>query len=184
MSSAFSRESLLDVLRTYQPSSPDRVPVWERLIAFVESDPRSALRENSFGHLTGSAWVVNKSRTKGLLLHHRKLNRWMQTGGHADGEFDLLSVALREAREESGLTRIEPVSDVIFDVDIHEIPPFKDIPAHFHFDVRFLLEADESEPLIQNEESNGVAWVALTDITSYTEEESVVRMARLSVGAV
>ena len=153
----------------------------DRLISFVESDSTSAERSNSYGHLTGSAWVVNKARTKALLLHHRKLDRWMQTGGHADGEFDLLSVALREAREESGLTRIEPVSSEVFDVDIHEIPPFKDIPAHFHFDVRFLLEGDEAEPLSQNEESNAVAWIALDDIASYTNEESVVRMARMSV---
>jgi hypothetical protein len=74
------------------------------------------------------------------------------------------------------------VSGAIFDVDIHEIPPFRDIPAHYHFDVRFLLEGDDEEPLVQNEESNAVAWVALDDITSYTDEESVVRMARLCGG--
>jgi 8-oxo-dGTP pyrophosphatase MutT (NUDIX family) len=154
--------------------------VVERLIAFVESEPACAERANSFGHLTGSAWVVNKERTKALLLHHRKLNRWMQTGGHADGELDLLSVALREAKEESGLKRIEPVSHAIFDVDIHEIPPFKEIPAHYHFDVRFLLEGDEAEPLVHNEESNEVAWVELEEIASYTTEKAVLRMARLS----
>jgi 8-oxo-dGTP pyrophosphatase MutT (NUDIX family) len=158
--------------------------VLERLIAFVESEPNCAERAHSFGHLTGSAWVVNKERTKVLLLHHRKLNRWMQTGGHADGEFDLLSVAVREAKEESGLQRIDPVSGAVFDVDIHEIPPFKDIPAHYHFDVRFLLEGDEEEPLVQNEESNGVAWVDLNEIAAYTDEESVLRMARLSVSSV
>ena len=181
MSMTFSRDSLLELLQRYRPVAKDRLPVLERLVSFVKNDSACAERSNSLGHLTGSAWVVNKKRTKALLLHHRKLNRWMQTGGHADGEFDLLSVALREAKEESGLSRIEPVSGAIFDVDIHEIPPFKDIPAHYHFDVRFLLEGDDTELLVQNEESNGVAWVALDDITSYTDEESVVRMARLCV---
>ena len=180
MADVFSRSSLVELLRGYRPLTEDRVPVVERLIAFVESEPACAERANSFGHLTGSAWVVNKERTKVLLLHHRKLNRWMQTGGHADGELDLLSVALREAKEESGLKRIEPVSHAVFDVDIHEIPPFKEIPAHYHFDVRFLLEGDEAEPLVQNEESNGVAWVELAEIASYTTEEAVLRMARLS----
>jgi 8-oxo-dGTP pyrophosphatase MutT (NUDIX family) len=114
-----------------------------------------------------------------LLLHHRKLNRWMQPGGHADGDLDLLAVALREAREESGLRSIEPVSGEVFDVDIHEIPPFKDIPAHYHFDVRFLLVADDSEVPSQNDESNEVKWIELSEIGRYTDEESVLRMARL-----
>lgn len=103
----------------------------------------------------------------------------MQPGGHADGDLDLLSVALREAREESGLSRIQPVSGEVFDVDIHEIPPFKDIPAHYHFDVRFLLVADDTEEPCRNEESNEVKWIALADIQKYTDEESVLRMARL-----
>jgi 8-oxo-dGTP pyrophosphatase MutT (NUDIX family) len=178
MSPHYTRESLLELLRRYYPLTDDRLPVLERLIAFVESTPMCAERSNIYGHLTGSAWVVNSDRSKALLLHHRKLNRWMQTGGHADGEFDLLSVALREAHEESGLARIEPVSREVFDVDIHEIPPYKDLPAHYHFDVRFLLQGDEDEPIVHNEESNGVAWIPLKEITSYTEEESVMRMAR------
>jgi 8-oxo-dGTP pyrophosphatase MutT (NUDIX family) len=104
----------------------------------------------------------------------------MQPGGHADGELDLLSVALREAREESGLSRIEPVSGEVFDVDIHEIPPFKEIPAHYHFDVRFLFVADDTEEPSRNEESNEVKWIEVANIRKYTDEESVLRMARLA----
>ena len=132
MTTSSARDQLLKLLRRYSPPTIDRASELERIISFVEKEPACADRSHQFGHLTGSAWIVNKTRTKALLMHHRKLNRWMQPGGHADGELDLLAVALREAREESGLSSIEPVSGEVFDVDIHEIPPFKDIPAHYH----------------------------------------------------
>lgn len=179
MTSTRTRDPLLELLRRYVPPTTDRASELERIISFVEREAACAERSHQFGHLTGSAWVVNKTRTMALLLHHRKLNRWMQPGGHADGDLDLLAVALREAREESGLRSIEPVSGEVFDVDIHEIPPFKDIPAHYHFDVRFLLVADDSEVLSQNDESNEVKWIELSEIGRYTDEESVLRMARL-----
>ncbi len=179
MRPVFSRDSLLNLLSRYHPEGPDRAAVVEGIIAFVRDEPACAERSHLYGHLTGSAWVVNTTQTKALLLHHRKLNRWMQPGGHADGEYDLLSVALREAREESGLSCIEPVTGEIFDVDIHEIPPFKDIPAHYHFDVRFLLRADDAEMPRHNQESNQVKWIDLVDISQYTDEESVLRMVRM-----
>lgn len=174
-----TRDTLLQLLRRYTPPTTDRASELERIISFVEREPACAERSHQLGHLTGSAWVVNGARTKALLLHHRKLNRWMQPGGHADGDLDLLAVALREAREESGLSRIEPASGEVFDVDIHEIPPFKDIPAHYHFDVRFLLIGDDTEEPCRNDESNEVKWIALADIQKYTNEESVLRMGRL-----
>ena len=175
-----SREKLIQILSAYDTAQAGH-EVAQQILAFIHEHPDAAARSNLYGHLTGSAWVVNRARDKVLLLHHKKLNRWMQLGGHADGEFDLLSVALREAREESGLSRIETVSGAVFDVDIHEIPAWKDVPRHFHFDVRFLLCGDDSETPIQNDESNGVAWVPLHDIAAYTEEESVLRMARLTL---
>ena len=179
MTSTRTRDPLLELLRRYAPPTTDRASELERIISFVEGEPACAERSHQFGHLTGSAWVVNNTRTMALLLHHRKLNRWMQPGGHADGDLDLLAVALREAREESGLTSIAPVSGEVFDVDIHEIPPFKDIPAHYHFDVRFLLVADDSEAPYRNPESNEVKWIELSEIRRYTDEESVLRMAQL-----
>ena len=181
MTSTGSRAALLELLRRYSPTVADRAPVVKQILSFVESEPECAERSHQFGHLTGSAWIVNPARTKALLLHHSKLNRWMQPGGHADGELDLLSVALKEAREESGLPRIEPISREVFDVDIHEIPQFKDIPAHYHFDVRFLLCADDSEQPCRNEESNEVKWIDLTDIHTYTEEESVSRLSAVAI---
>lgn len=177
--SASSREKLVALLGRYQSVQPG-CGVVARILSFVQQEPNAAERSNLFGHLTASAWVVNQSRDKVLLLHHKKLNRWMQLGGHADGEFDLLAVALREAKEESGLSCIEAVTGEVFDVDVHEIPTWKDVPAHYHFDVRFLLCGDDNDVPANNEESNGVEWVPLKDIAAYTNEESVLRMARLT----
>ena len=179
MTTTDTREALIELLRRYSPPTADRASDVGRIISFVEREPACAERSHQFGHLTGSAWIVNTTRTKALLLHHRKLSRWMQPGGHADGDLDLLAVALREAREESGLSGIEPVTREIYDVDIHEIPPFKDVPSHYHFDVRFLLRADDAEMPRHNEESNQVKWIDLADISQYTREESVLRMARM-----
>jgi 8-oxo-dGTP pyrophosphatase MutT (NUDIX family) len=130
------------------------------------------------GHLTGSAWIVNHAGDKVLLLHHRKLEKWIQPGGHADGEFNLLSVALREAREESGLSSLSPLRTEIFDLDIHVIPERNGEPAHLHYDLRYALTADDTEALQGNNESHALAWIALDGISDVTDEESVLRMQR------
>ncbi|MDZ7646212.1 MAG: NUDIX hydrolase [Cytophagales bacterium] len=92
------------------------------------------------GHITGSAWIVDPSNTQALLVHHAKLNKWVQPGGHADGDENILQVALREAEEETGLKNFKVLSDPPFDVDIHLIPERADFPEHFHFDIRYLLK--------------------------------------------
>jgi len=127
------------------------------------------------GHITGSSWIINPDRTKTLLVHHAKLNKWVQPGGHADGEENILNVALREAEEETGLKNFKS-SHKIFDVDIHLIPERKDFPEHFHYDIRFLAVADEQEPIIVSEESHDVRWIDLNELEKFTRERSVVRM--------
>lgn len=133
------------------------------------------------GHLTASAWVVDAARSRVLLTHHRKLDRWLQLGGHADGDADLLAAALREVREESGLTRVRAAGAEIFDVDRHRIPARRAEPEHWHFDVRFLIEADAAEPLVLSDESHDLAWVPLAELGRYSDEESLARMARKTV---
>jgi len=147
-------------------------------IHFVETQPDCLRRSCAPGHLTGSAWIVDPTRTRTLLTHHRKLDKWLQLGGHADGDPDLLAVALREAREESGLTRLRVVSPAIFDLDRHLIPARKTEPEHHHYDLRFLIEADPAEPLVVTHESKDLAWVAIADVTALNPEESMARMVR------
>jgi len=150
----------------------------ERLSAFVVAHADPFARTLAVGHLTASAWIVDAARTRALLTHHRKLGRWLQLGGHADGDPDLRRAALREAREESGLRSLRFACDRIYDLDIHRIPARPGEPAHDHYDVRFAFEADPGEPLVVSAESKEVAWVRLTALAEYGADESLLRLAR------
>ncbi len=146
---------------------------------FVEliDDPLAYRRERLEGHFTASAWIVNKKRTHTLLTLHRKLGRWLQLGGHADGNENLIAVAMQEAEEESGLKSLQMVDLTIFDLDRHIIPHRPHVPEHFHYDVRYLLEADLNEPLQKSDESISLAWVAfdsVQDVIGYNP--SILRM--------
>lgn len=149
-----------------------------RLAAFVGAYENCFERSLLVGHVTGSAWIVDLDRTHVLLTHHRKLDKWLQLGGHADGDSDVLRVAMREACEESGLASVRPVRESIFDVDIHLIPARKTEPEHFHYDVRYALEADRAEALRMSDESHDLRWVRVDEVAGLTQEESVLRMVR------
>ncbi len=130
------------------------------------------------GHFTGSAWVVSADGERALLLHHRKLDIWVQPGGHADGDGDLAAVALREAEEETGLPGLR-IEGGVFDLDRHAIPARGSDPGHFHYDVRFVVRAGAHEGFVVNEESHALAWVPVRDIAGDPHaDESVRRMAR------
>ena len=148
------------------------------LVAFVRRQP-DCFERTCFedGHVTGSAWIVCPQRQRVLLTHHRKLEKWLQLGGHSDGVSNTLRVAQREAEEESGLT-VRPVNESVFDIDIHTIPVRGDDPEHKHYDVRFLFEADDHAPLTMSDESNDLRWVSIEALPNLTAEESVLRMAR------
>ncbi|RFS13858.1 NUDIX hydrolase [Emticicia sp. C21] len=143
---------------------------------FINAHPNCFDRELLIGHVTGSAWIVDNSGKFVLLTHHRKLDRWLQPGGHCDGDSDVLRVALKEAIEETGVQDIQSVNESIFDVDVHEIPERKGIPAHLHYDIRFLFIADKAIPLVITEESNDLAWVELSKVEELNNEDSVMRM--------
>jgi 8-oxo-dGTP pyrophosphatase MutT (NUDIX family) len=170
------RNPLLQLLEIHQPFTPEETQFKQQMIEFVNQNPDCFERSLLIGHITGSAWIVDKSRQFTLLTHHRKLDKWFQTGGHCDGDSDVLNVAMKEAMEETGLTDIQAVSPNIFDIDIHEIPERKGVPTHLHYDVRFLLEADMNEPLIISSESSDLAWVELSKVSQLNNSQSIMRM--------
>lgn len=171
------RDDLLSRLRNYRKKWPDETEMADRLIHFVETHPGCFERSLTVGHVTGSAWVVNKAGTHVLLTHHKKLNMWLQLGGHADGNTDILDAALCEAVEESGFQSLEPVGTEIFDLDIHLIPERKSEPAHHHHDIRFVFQGLEDEDYIVSDESHDLAWVEIARLANVTTEKSMLRMA-------
>ncbi len=152
----------------------------KQTIQFVKQYPDCFERSLSVGHITGSAWIIDQERSHVLLTHHRKLNAWFQLGGHSDGDANTLAVALREGQEESGLEELQPISEAIFDIDVHLIPARKAEPDHYHYDVRFLFEADRHAPLIISSESNELAWVTLDQALELSNDESIQRMVAKS----
>jgi len=170
------RRKLLEALARYVRRYPDEQATANRFTALLNDHPTCFERNCWAGHITGSAWLVDTSKTQLLLTHHRKLNMWLQLGGHSDGETDTAAVAKREALEESGLT-VSLISDEIFDIDVHEIPARKDDPAHEHFDIRYMLQARHDD-FVVSAESIDLAWVPIEQLESYTEEESILRMRR------
>lgn len=151
----------------------------DEIAAFVRGHPDCLLRSNLAGHLTGSAFVVDRERQYLLLIHHRSLGRWLQPGGHADGDPDLAAVARREAMEETGLDGLELISPQTFDLDVHAIPAKPGVPAHFHYDVRFLFVArGDTAPKGAEREVHAAAWVLLASLEEMGIEESVIRPAR------
>jgi 8-oxo-dGTP pyrophosphatase MutT (NUDIX family) len=156
---------------------PAQAPVAAQFADFVHAHPWCCRRELQVGHLTGAAWLVDRAGTRVLLTHHRKLDRWLQLGGHADGDTDLAAVALREAHEESGLADLV-VEPQVFDLDRHWIPARGAEPGHWHYDVRFVVRATTTEAFVVSEESHALAWRAVTEVRDADGyDESLRRMA-------
>lgn len=171
------RQDLLLKLEEYDPAYEIEKEYKTSFIDFIEANPACFERSLEEGHVTGSAWIVNKDCTKVLLTQHKKLDRWLQLGGHADGEPNIIKVATQEAVEESGLKSLTLLSSKIFDIDIHPIPPRGADPRHLHYDVRFLFEADEGETFHVSSESKRLAWITLGDVNGYTDHNnSIARM--------
>lgn len=168
-------DKLADYLRR-RPDQADTARLYEHLLMTAEGvDPFS--RERLDAHFTGSAWLVSADGRRALLMHHRKLDRWLQPGGHADGDGDLAAVALREAEEETGLRGLR-VDPQIFDLDRHRIPARGNEPEHWHYDVRFVVHAGDDEAFVVMPEAKALAWRTMEDIAADASvDESVRRMA-------
>ena len=154
-----------------------------RFREFLKSSTGVFSRQNLYGHFCGSAWVVNPGLDKIVLTHHRKLGIWIQLGGHADDDHDLYRVALKEAEEESGLHKLRPVLDEEgrvspIDFAIHEIPAYKDVPAHLHFDVTFAFLA-EDEGLVRSDESHDLRWFRFEEAFRVCSEDMHTQLRKL-----
>lgn len=168
------KEELISFKSEFKEESGFRDRMIE-LLSFTNCFERSLLH----AHFTASAWVVDTNFKSALLIHHAKLNRWLQLGGHADGIEDLRVVAHKELEEESGLSNTRFYTDEIFDIDIHTIPERKGIPEHDHYDVRFLFVGDLDEEIQINHESIDVAWKAFDDIPALCNgNDSILRMIK------
>jgi len=169
---------LLSLLKNYHPTDEHEEAMRDCIRAFVTDHGECFQRSLTIGHVTASAWLLNLDGSRVLLTHHRKLDRWLQLGGHVDGQSDVLQAALREAMEESGIDEIVPISRAIFDVDIHQIPEHGGESAHFHYDIRFLLQVRESERFVVSVESKELRWVSKEELPALPTDESVLRMHR------
>ncbi|MDE0896565.1 MAG: NUDIX hydrolase [Planctomycetota bacterium] len=174
-------------LEAWVAPDADQVEAKACILQFMDEHPRDAhLRTCVRGHLTASAIVIHSDGKRGLFSLHKKLNRWLQLGGHCDGDANLPAVALREAVEESGIDDLT-IDPRIIDLDIHLIPerPPKGIrpgePAHVHLDTRFLVYAPEGAEFVVSEESHNLAWLTADEVAQYDVDESVMRIVRIGL---
>lgn len=162
MASSFVRD-----LEAYEPFNEQERADKAVILDFIERNPDAFLRTNLSAHMTSSAWIVNRDRTRVLMVYHNIYDSWSWTGGHADGETDLLAVAVREAQEETGVVAT-PVTGEIFSVELLTVDGHMKrgayVPSHIHMNVSYLLEADDSQSLrIKADENKGVSWFSLDE---------------------
>lgn len=173
-----NRKKILHLLKQYRPYNTHESEMKDRLVDFVKKTKDCFDNFFKEGHITASAWVLDKEKRKVGLVHHRLINRWLQPGGHSDGNPDTPQEALREAQEEFGVEGLELDSENIFDIDIHLIKEDKkrNLGEHYHFDVRFLVLGDSKIPPKISSESTDTKWVNLNDVTNLNNEEAIKRM--------
>lgn len=177
------RQHLNTLLSRYAKRWPAEHELVARFGAFVAAHEDCLLRSCVPGHITSSAWILSADGRAALLTHHKKLDRWLQLGGHVDGDACIEQACLREAQEESGMQTFTflpwaGAELVPLDLDVHVIPARKQDPEHDHWDVRFLLQAAPAQQLVLSEESNQLQWVPLAELSRFTDEESVIRLHR------
>lgn len=171
---------LKQALAAYRPWDRAEAAMHRSLLDFVDNHGDCLWRTQLLGHVTASAWVVDSDTASVLLIHHRKLDRWLQPGGHVDGDADTLAAAQREVAEETGLQTLPWVPE-IFDVDVHLIPARHSEPAHYHYDVRHLLRPVAGGKIAHNHEVKAAEWVQLSAVQERTSDRSVLRLVQKTI---
>ena len=166
---------IYEQIKAYRPWNEQERQDQVLILDFLRKNSDAFYRTNLLAHMTSSAWVVNPQRSKVLMVYHRLYDSWSWAGGHADGEEDLLAVALREVREETGVQRLRPVTEEIYSLEVLTVDGHEKhgryVPSHLHLNVTYLLEAEEDQPLrVCEAENSGVAWFSLADALSASTE--------------
>ena len=169
---------LKEQIENYKPYNEQEEKDKETMLKYINTLNDVLTRNNEFGHFTASAWAVNKERTKVLMIYHNIYKSWAWTGGHADGEEDLLNVAIRELKEETGVKNVKVLNNDIFSLEIicvdGHVKRGKYVSSHVHLNVTYLLEVDEQETLkIKEDENSGVKWIDIEDVEKVTDEKWV-----------
>lgn len=167
---------LREEIEKYVPFNEEEVNDKQMMLECIDNFNDVLTRDNKLCHFTASNWIVNKDRTKVLMVYHNIYNSWSWTGGHADGDSDLLHVALKEAEEETGIKNFKLLSDGIYAISIDPVYPHvkrgKVVTTHLHLDCCYLLEADENEAVrIKEDENSGVKWIDIDKVLDVTTEE-------------
>lgn len=171
-------DNLKENIKNFKPYN-EQEEVEKRIMSNYLNDFDDTLtRQNEYGHFTSSAFVLNKQRTKILMIYHKIYNSWAWVGGHSDGDSDLLYVAIKEAKEETGIKNVVPIFNNIYSIEIINVNGHekkgKYVGSHVHLNVTYLLEADENEEIhIKQDENSGVKWVPINEILNTTSEQWV-----------
>ena len=173
--------SWIDDIKSYIPYNEQETADKNLIVEAIDNNSNLLTRENKVMHMTSSGYIVNKTRDKVLMIYHKIYNSWSWTGGHNDGDDDFLHVAIKEAKEETGLEKVTPVSDTILSLDVlpvnGHIKRGSFVSPHLHLSVAYLLEADENDKLVVNtEETEGVKWIPINEISKYCSEPEMIKL--------
>lgn len=169
---------LYDLVNAYEPINEQEQGDRQLMLDFITTFADVTTRKNGFGHFTASPWIINEDATKVLMVYHHIYDSWSWCGGHLDGDFDPLDTAVREGKEETGLTQLRPLFDQPLALDVLAVPPHVRrgvfVSSHIHLNITYLCVGEESEPLIiKPDENSGVRWIPVSEVLTIVQEKDM-----------